>query len=144
MKNIERIRAMDAEQLAGFLVENGAPVPTEFCDIVCTGEDCERCGFWGEAGDKGAWKLWLEKDDGEPGPPDCSKELDARIEEAKLRRIKPPIANTSEGSGIRKMVPLDNVKRCADLCIDMGWTLQEFRKNMDEWDEDTVDITETE
>lgn len=76
--------------------------------------------------------------------PDCSKELDARIEEAKLRRIKPPIADTSKGSGIRKMVPLDNVKRCADLCIDMGWTLQEFRKNMDEWDEDTVDITETE
>lgn len=76
--------------------------------------------------------------------PDCSKELDARIEEAKLRRIKPPIANTSEGSRILKMVPLDNIKHCADLCIDMGWTLQEFRKNMDEWDEDTVDITETE
>ena len=67
-----------------------------------------------------------------------------------LRRMQepevyePPIANTSEGRRIRKMVPLDNVKRCADLCIDMGWTLQEFRKNMDEWDEDTVDITETE
>lgn len=86
MKNIERIRAMDAEQLAGFLVENGAPVPTEFCDIVCTGEDCERCGFLGEAGDKGAWKLWLEKDDGEPGPPDY-KELYKKLE---LRVYGPP------------------------------------------------------
>ena len=76
--------------------------------------------------------------------PDCSKELDKSIEEAKLRRIKPPTANTPEGSGILKMVSLDNVKRCADLCIDMGWTLQEFRKNMDEWDEDTIEITETE
>ena len=86
MRNIDRIRAMDAEQLAGFLVENGAPVPTEFCDIVCTGEDCERCGFLGEAGDKGAWKLWLEKDDGEPGPPDY-KELYKKLE---LRVYGPP------------------------------------------------------
>lgn len=86
MRNIDRIRAMDAEQLAGFLVENGALVPTEFCDIVCTGEDCERCGFLGEAGDKGAWKLWLEKDDGEPGPPDY-KELYKKLE---LRVYGPP------------------------------------------------------
>lgn len=86
MKNIERIRAMDAEQLAGFLVENGAPVPTEFCDIVCTGEDCEKCGFLGVAGEKEAWKLWLERDDGEPGPPDY-KELYEKLE---LRVYGPP------------------------------------------------------
>ena len=53
-------------------------------------------------------------------------------------------AKTSEGPVVRKMVPLDDLKHCADLCIKLGWTLQEFRKNMDEWDEDTVDITETE
>ena len=76
--------------------------------------------------------------------PNCSKDLDESIEAAKSRHIRPEIANTSEGPVVRKMVPLDNIKRCADLCIDMGWTLQEFRKNMDEWDEDTVDITETE
>lgn len=75
---------------------------------------------------------------------ETSKELDKSIEEAKLRRIKPPTANTPEGSGILKMVSLDNVKRYADKCIDWGWTLQDFRKNTDEWDEDTVDITETE
>ena len=86
MKNIERIRAMDAEQLAGFLVENGAPVPTEFCDIVCTGEDCEKCGFLGVAGEKEAWKLWLERDDGESGPPDY-KELYEKLE---LRVYGPP------------------------------------------------------
>ena len=55
--------------------------------------------------------------------PNCSKDLDESIEAAKSRHIRPEIANTSEG---------------------MGWTLQEFRKNMNEWDEDTVDITETE
>ena len=41
---------------------------------------------WGEAGDKGAWKLWLEKDDGEPGPPDY-KELYKKLE---LRVYGPP------------------------------------------------------
>lgn len=74
----------------------------------------------------------------------CCKDLDESIEAAKSRHIRPEIANTSEGPVVRKMVPLDDLKRCADLCIDMGWTLQEFRKNMNEWDEDTVDITETE
>ena len=63
---------------------------------------------------------------------------------ARRRHIRPEIANTSEGPVIRKMVPLDDLKRCADLCSDIGWTLQEFRKNMDEWDEDTIEITETE
>lgn len=76
--------------------------------------------------------------------PDCSKDLDDSIKAAKSRRIRPEIANTSEGPVVRKMVPLDDLKHCADLCIELGWTLQEFRKNMDEWDEDTVDITETE
>lgn len=36
MRNIDRIRAMDADQLADFLVESGAEVPTEFCDILCS------------------------------------------------------------------------------------------------------------
>ena len=76
--------------------------------------------------------------------PDCSKDLDESIEAAKHRHIRPAVANASEGSVIRKMVPLDNLKQCADLCIEMGWTLQDFRKNMDEWDEDTIEITETE
>ena len=76
--------------------------------------------------------------------PDCNKALDESIEAAKRRRIRPEIANTSEGPVIRKMVPLDDIKRCADLCSEVGWTLQEFRKNMDEWDEDTIEITETE
>ena len=61
MKNIERIRAMDAEQLAGFLVENGAPVPTEFCDILCA-EDCMICPFVGPNGDKKAWQTYLESE----------------------------------------------------------------------------------
>ena len=60
MRNIDRIRAMDAEQLAGFLAESGAPVPTEFCDVLCAVEDCDECGFCGAAGDKEAWKIWLE------------------------------------------------------------------------------------
>ena len=77
MKNIERIRAMDAEQLAGFLAESGAPVPTEFCDILCA-EDCMKCLFVGPDGDKKAWKIWLEseydgeekEDDQEPQEPE--------------------------------------------------------------------------
>ena len=63
MRNIDRIRAMDAEQLAGFLVENGAPVPTEFCDILCA-EDCMICPFVGPNGDKKAWQTYLESEYG--------------------------------------------------------------------------------
>lgn len=77
MKNIERIRAMDAEQLAGFLAESGAPVPTEFCDILCA-EDCMKCPFVGPDGDKKAWQTYLEseydgeekEDDQEPQEPE--------------------------------------------------------------------------
>ena len=76
--------------------------------------------------------------------PDCSRALNKSIEEAKLRRIKSPTTNASAGSRTAKMVELAVLKRCADMCIRLGWTLQDFRKNMDEWDEDTVDITLTE
>lgn len=60
MRNIERIRAMDAEQLASFLVEHGAEVPTEFCDNLCFGQSCDGCPYVGEDGDRRAWKEWLE------------------------------------------------------------------------------------
>ena len=63
MRNIERIRAMDAEQLAGFLAESGAPVPTEFCDILCA-EDCMICPFGPTNGDKKAWQTYLESEYG--------------------------------------------------------------------------------
>lgn len=77
MRNIDRIRAMDAEQLAGFLAESGAPVPTEFCDILCA-EDCMKCPFVGPDGDKKAWQTYLEieydreekEDDQEPQEPE--------------------------------------------------------------------------
>ncbi len=63
MRNIERIRAMDADQLADFLVESGAEVPTEFCDILCVlVEGCEECLFCGPGGDRKAWKIWLESE----------------------------------------------------------------------------------
>lgn len=62
MRNIERIRTMDAEQLAGFLVENYAEVPTEFCDVLCAVEDCDECGFCGPDGEKKAWEIWLESE----------------------------------------------------------------------------------
>ena len=79
MRNIERIRAMDADQLADFLVESGAEVPTEFCDILCVlVEGCEECLFCGPCGDRKAWKIWLEseydgeekEDDQEPQEPE--------------------------------------------------------------------------
>jgi len=77
VRNIDRIRAMDAEQLAGFLAESGAPVPTEFCDILCA-EDCMICPFVGPNGDKKAWQTYLEseyggeekEDDQEPQEPE--------------------------------------------------------------------------
>lgn len=62
MKNIEKFRNMDAAQLAEFLTENGAAVPTEFCDVLCAVEDCEKCRFGGASGDKEAWKIWLESE----------------------------------------------------------------------------------
>lgn len=62
MRNIEKIKEMDAAQLAEFLTENGAEVPTEFCDVLCAAEDCEECGFCGASGDKEAWKIWLESE----------------------------------------------------------------------------------
>lgn len=83
MRNIDRIRAMDAEQLAGFLAESGAPVPTEFCDILCA-EDCMICPFVGPNGDKKAWQTYLEseyggeekEDDQEPQESDCPLNYD--------------------------------------------------------------------
>ena len=63
MRNIERIRTMDAAQLADFLVDHGAEVPNEFCDGLCEGESCEECPY---VGDRRAWKEWLESEnDGE-------------------------------------------------------------------------------
>lgn len=60
MRNIDRIRAMDAEQLASFLVEHGAEVPTEFCDNLCFGQSCDGCPYVGEDGDRRAWEEWME------------------------------------------------------------------------------------
>ena len=57
MRNIERIRTMDAAQLADFLVDHGAEVPNEFCDGLCEGESCEECPYVGEEGDRRAWSL---------------------------------------------------------------------------------------
>ena len=78
MRNIERIRTMDAAQLADFLVDHGAEVPTELCDILCAIEDCDECRFCGVIGNKQAWKIWLEseydgeekEDDQEPQEPE--------------------------------------------------------------------------
>ena len=78
MKRIEKIKGMDAAQLAEFLVEQGAEVPTEFCDCLCFGQSCEGCPYTGEDGDRRAWKEWLEseydgeekEDDQEPQEPE--------------------------------------------------------------------------
>lgn len=77
MKRIEKIKGMDAARLAEFLVEQGAEVPTEFCDILCA-EDCMKCPFVGPDGDKKAWQTYLEseyggeekEDDQEPQEPE--------------------------------------------------------------------------
>lgn len=78
MRNIDRVRTMDAAQLADFLVDHGAEVPTEFCDCLCEGESCEECHYVGEEGDRRAWKEWLKseydgeekEDDQEPQEPE--------------------------------------------------------------------------
>ena len=78
MRNIDRVRTMDAAQLADFLVDHGAEVPNEFCDGLCEGESCEECPYVGEEGDRRAWKEWLEsendgeekEDDQEPQEPE--------------------------------------------------------------------------
>lgn len=62
MKNIEKLRNMDADQLADFMVESGAAVPNDFCDISCTVEACKECSFCGPDGEKKAWKIWLESE----------------------------------------------------------------------------------
>ena len=62
MRNIDRVRTMDAAQLADFLVDHGAEVPNEFCDGLCEGENCEECPYVGEEGDRRAWKEWLESE----------------------------------------------------------------------------------
>ena len=63
MRNIDRVRTMDAARLAEFLVEQGAEVPTEFCDGLCEGENCGECPYVGEEGDRRAWKEWLESEE---------------------------------------------------------------------------------
>ena len=62
MKRIEKIKGMDAAQLADYLVDHGAEVPNEFCDGLCEGESCEECPYVGEEGDRRAWKEWLESE----------------------------------------------------------------------------------
>ena len=62
-------------------------------------------------------------------------EAEAAAAAERIAKAKSPV--------IRKMVPLDHLKRCADLCISVGWTLEQFRKNMDEWEGDALDITVT-
>ena len=54
MRNIDRVRTMDAAQLADFLVDHGAEVPNEFCDGLCEGESCDECPYVGEEGDRRA------------------------------------------------------------------------------------------
>lgn len=78
MKNIEKIKEMDSAKLADFLVESGAEVPADFCDIVCLADSCKECKFCGVAGIRKAWKTWLEseydweekEDDQEPQEPE--------------------------------------------------------------------------
>ena len=62
MKRIEKIKGMDAARLAEFLVEQGAEVPTEFCDCLCFGQSCAGCPYTEEDGDRRAWKEWLESE----------------------------------------------------------------------------------
>ena len=63
MRNIERIKEMSSAQLAEFLTEAGAKVPTEFCDVLCpVTKSCIDCEYVGDLGDKQAWKIWLESE----------------------------------------------------------------------------------
>lgn len=108
MRNIDRIRAMNAEQLAGFLAESGAPVPTEFCDILCA-EDCMICPFVGPNGDKKAWQTYLEseydgeekEDDQEPQEPESiqTDEQDTPEQERSTKENDGQGAERSAGSG---------------------------------------------
>lgn len=105
MRNIDRIRAMDAEQLAGFLAESGAPVPTEFCDILCA-EDCMICPFVGPNGDKKAWKIWLESEyDGE------EKEDDQEPQE--LENIQTDEQGDIESGSVKKETDQQDAERDA-------------------------------
>ena len=72
--------------------------------------------------------------------PDCNKALDESINAAKSKCTSP--AKTAGQA--KRMVPLDKLKQSADLCIGWGWSLEQFRENMDEWDGDDVSTTETE
>ena len=108
MRNIDRIRAMEAEQLAGFLAESGAPVPTEFCDILCA-EDCMICPFVGPDGDKKAWQTYLEseydgkekEDDQEPQEPEelQTDEQDTPEQERSTKENDEQGAERDAGSG---------------------------------------------
>lgn len=109
MRNIDRVRTMDATQLADFLVDHGAEVPNEFCDGMCEGKSCEECPYVGEEGDRRAWKEWLEseydgeekEDDQEPPEPESiqTDEQDTSEQERSTKENDGQGAERSAGSG---------------------------------------------
>ena len=38
------------------------------------------------------------------------------------------------------MIKLEDVRKAADLAIELGFTLADFRRNMDEWEEDEGEV----
>lgn len=60
MKNIDRIRKMSVEELAGFLADRGAEPPVDLCTNCEYHKNayCKRCQYTDEAK---AWKDWLER-----------------------------------------------------------------------------------
>ena len=62
MKNIDRIRMMDTDQLAKFLTDNGAETPLDFCQgcehYLGEEQDCPECEY---NDDLKAWKNWLNR-----------------------------------------------------------------------------------
>lgn len=109
MRNIDRVRTMDAAQLADFLVDHGAEVPNEFCDGLCEGESCDECPYVGEEGDRRAWKEWMEskydgeekEDDQEPQEPEelQTDEQDTPEQERSTKENDGQGAERSAGSG---------------------------------------------
>lgn len=61
MRNIDRIRAMSQEELAGFLAETCAEPPRmcEGCERDRVGYDC--CGPCVYKTEEAAWNAWLER-----------------------------------------------------------------------------------
>ena len=109
MKRIEKIKGMDAARLAEFLVEQGAEVPTEFCDCLCFGQSCAGCPYTEEDGDRRAWKEWLEseydgeekEDDQEPQEPEelQTDEQDTPEQERSTKENDEQGAERDAGSG---------------------------------------------